>query len=125
NLALLEHALDQLWQTSGGSGCVLTNEAYSNIGGLRGALGKHADEVYKTLPGEEQKQLAQRIFLELVHMGEGASVQETRRRIRKTDLIPFADADEIESLLSHLSSNRLISIGGNGGEAFVEVSHEA
>jgi DNA-binding winged helix-turn-helix (wHTH) protein len=125
NLALLEHALGQLWDKCGGYGCTLTNLAYSEIGRLRGALGRHADEVYAGLGDERQKRLARKMFLELVQLGEGENVQDTRRRVLKAGLLALGAADEVEALLGRLASSRLISIGREGNEVFVEVSHEA
>ncbi len=123
DLALLEHALSQLWEKCGGFGCTLTNSAYSAIGRLRGALGAHADAVYAGISDSAQKQLVQKIFLELVHLGEGAP--DTRRRVRKEELLSLGAPEEVESLLARLTSSRLISVGGEGLEAFAEVSHEA
>jgi WD40 repeat protein/DNA-binding winged helix-turn-helix (wHTH) protein len=123
NLALLEHSLGQLWEKCGGFACTLTNSAYSEMGRLRGALGRHADEIYTGLRDDAQKQLAKMIFLELVHLGDGA--QDTRRRVPKADLYSLGNADEIDCLLSHLADNRLISTSGKNQESFVEVSHEA
>jgi len=128
NLALLEHALGQLWDRCGGFGCTLTNQAYAQLGRLRGALGRHADEVYSNLVDDQSKRLAQKIFLELVHLGEDANAgngNDTRRRVSKTDLLSLSGVEEIELLLGRLSSSRLISIGGSEQETFVEVSHEA
>jgi WD40 repeat protein/DNA-binding winged helix-turn-helix (wHTH) protein len=126
NLALLEHALGQLWSKCGGFGRTLTNSAYAEIGRLRGALGRHADEVYNGLRDEGQKRLAQRIFLELVTVGENAGVQDTRRTVRKQDLLALSRTpEETEQLLAVLASSRLISTSGEGEDAFAEVSHEA
>src|SRR5262249_15559272 len=125
NLALLEHALGQLWDKCGGYGCALTNRAYSEIGRLRGALGRHADEVYAALGDERQKRMARKVFLELVQLGEGENVQDTRRRVLKADLLALGAADEVEALLGRLASSRLISMGRAGDDVFVEVSHEA
>ena len=123
NLALLEHALGRLWEHGGGPGCTLTNQAYVEIGRLKGALGRHADAVYQRLGDEKQQGLARRILLELVHLGEGA--QDTRRRVAKTELLGLGKAQDVEALLAHLTSSRLISTGRAGQETFVEISHEA
>lgn len=123
NLALLEHALGQLWEKCGGFACTLTNKAYAEIGRLRGALGRHADEVYAGLRDEVQKQQAKRIFIQLVQLGDGAP--DTRRRVAKADLLSLGKAEEIDFLLAHLASRRLISTGEEEQEGFVEVSHEA
>jgi WD40 repeat protein len=127
NLALLEHALAQLWERSGGPGQTLTNDTYAAIGRLRGALGRHADAVYRGLGGEAERHLAQRIFLELVQLGEGA--QDTRRRVAKEELLHLAGRQQMEELIATLASKRLVATSGQGPEApaenFVEVSHEA
>jgi WD40 repeat protein/DNA-binding winged helix-turn-helix (wHTH) protein len=122
NLALLEHAMGQLWERCGGPGCTFTNLAYNEIGRLRGALGRHADGVLQGLD-ERQKLLTQKIFLELVHLGEGA--QDTRRRVLKAELQRLSDPQEVEQLLGRLASSRLIATGRESEETFVEVSHEA
>jgi WD40 repeat protein len=127
NLALLEHALAQLWQKCGGSGRTLTGDAYAEIGRLKGALGRHADEVYRGLGGEADQQLAQKIFLELVQLGEGA--QDTRRRVPKEALLHLGAREQVERVIAELASKRLVATGGQGSgspaENFVEVSHEA
>ncbi len=128
NLALLEHALGQLWDKSGGFGRTLTNRAYSDIGRLRGALGRHADDVYAGLGSDRLKLLARKIFLELVHLGEDGDTpnsSDTRRRVAKTDLLALGEEEEVEQMLARLASSRLISTGGSEEEPFVEVSHEA
>src|SRR5262245_11710266 len=123
NLALLEHALGQLWDRCGGPGCTFTNHAYAEIGRLRGALGRHADSVYQGLADDEEKLLAQKIFLELVHLGEGA--QDTRRRVAKAKLLRLGNPEQVERLLERLASSRLIATGREAERTFVEVSHEA
>lgn len=123
NLALLEHALGQLWEKSSVSHRRLTNKAYAEIGRLRGALGRHADEVYQSMGDESRKRLTQKIFLELVHLGDDA--QDTRRRVSKSHLYSLGSVEQMEPLLARLVSSRLISTGREGEETFVEVSHEA
>src|SRR5579864_4108387 len=123
DLALLEHALTQLWEKCGGFGCTLTSSAYSAIGRLRGALSAHADGVYAAISDGEQKRLGQKIFLELVHLGEGSP--DTRRRVTKEQLLALGPPEKVEALLARLASSRLITISREGQQIFVEVSHEA
>lgn len=123
NLALLEHALGQLWEKWGGFGCTFTNQAYSEIGRLRGALGRHADDIYAMLPNQKQKHLAVKIFLELIQLGEDSL--DTRRRIKKTYLLSLGVAQEVEQLLEILISGRLISSSREEQEIYIEISHEA
>ncbi len=122
NLALLEHALSQLWKKCGGHGSTLTRESYLGIGGLRGSLSRHADEVYRDIGNDRQRNLVQRLFVELVNPGEGT--HDTGRRVSKTDLLTLADREELEPLLTKLAASRLISVGREGDETFVEVAHE-
>jgi hypothetical protein len=129
NLALLEHALAQLWDKYGGFRCTLTSDAYSEIGRLRGALRRHAEEVYDALGGEDERRLAKKIFLELVQLGEGA--QDTRRRIKKTSLLTLGDdAEAVQRILGRLTDARLlttsraISADGENQADVVEVAHE-
>ncbi|MUG91309.1 CHAT domain-containing protein [Scytonema sp. UIC 10036] len=74
NLPLLEFALTQLWAKQ--LDAKLTHTAYNEIGGVEAALACYAEEAYKQLNFEE-KERAQRIFVQLVHPGEGTA--DTRR----------------------------------------------
>jgi WD40 repeat protein/DNA-binding winged helix-turn-helix (wHTH) protein len=123
DLALLEHALGLLWEKSEGPHRVLSNRAYAEIGRLRGALGRHADAVYEHAGDEVQQRIVERIFLELVQLGEGA--QDTRRRLPKSYFDSLRDPGNIAAVLAYLVSSRLISTGREGDQTFVEVSHEA
>jgi WD40 repeat protein len=127
DLALLEHALDQLWARRSGRESALTNAAYTAIGRLRGALGRHADEAIESFSDAKQAQLVKRIFLELVQLGEG--VQDTRRRVPKEDMLRLGPRQQVELVLARLASSRLIATSRRGvadyGQDVVEVSHEA
>lgn len=128
NLALLEHALGHLWDRRDTSRHTLTNRAYLEIGRLQGALGRYADTVYSNLGNDHLKLFAQKIFLELVHLGEdssGSNANDTRRRVRKAELLSLGPVEEIEQLLALLASSRLISTTSSEQGTFVEVSHEA
>ncbi len=54
-LPLLEFTLDQLFQLRDGHW--LTRQAYQQIGGVKGALAKHAESTYESLPSEEHRRL--------------------------------------------------------------------
>ena len=127
DLALLEHALGQLWAKRCSSDNALTNADYATIGRLRGALGRHADEAIESFSDAKQAQLVERIFLELVQLGEG--VQDTRRRVPKKNILRLGPRQDVEAVLARLASSRLIATsrmeGGGGGQDAVEVSHEA
>ncbi|MBW4597393.1 MAG: CHAT domain-containing protein [Brasilonema angustatum HA4187-MV1] len=74
NLPLLEFALTQLWDNQKDG--ELTHRAYDEVGGVKQALVKHAEQVYSRLSHSQQQQ-AQRVFLALVRLGEGT--EDTRR----------------------------------------------
>ncbi|NMG21267.1 CHAT domain-containing protein [Brasilonema bromeliae] len=118
NLPLLEFALTQLWDNQKNG--EMTHRAYDEIGGLKQALVKHAEQVYSRL-SQSQQQQTQRVFLALVRLGE--ATKDTRR---------VATHQEIGSgnweLVTHLASSeaRLVVTGRNdkSGEETVEVVHE-
>jgi WD40 repeat protein/transcriptional regulator with XRE-family HTH domain len=80
-LPLLQYALTELFEKR--EGRMLTKEAYADIGGVLGALGRRAEEAYTNL-NESEQALAQQLFLRLVTLGEG--VEDTRRRVLRVEL---------------------------------------
>ena len=119
NLPLLEFALTELWKKQRQR--TLTHQAYAEIGGVAKALANHAETVYAKLNEAQQKQ-AQRIFLQLVHPGEGT--EDTRRLATRGEV----GADNWE-LVTHLAgaSARLVVTARNEEtqEETVEIVHEA
>ena len=80
-LPLLQYALTELFEHR--EGRLLTREAYQSIGGVLGALGRRADEVYDGLE-QRAKDAARQLFLRLVTLGEG--IEDTRRRVLRIEL---------------------------------------
>jgi WD40 repeat protein len=114
SLPLLEFALTELWeqcreqwqqkQASLTPQLRLTN--YEQLGGVKGALEKQANQVYETLSAEE-KPVAQCIFLELTQLGEGT--EDTRRRIWKRDLINEQHSESlVNQVIGKLADARLL-----------------
>jgi hypothetical protein len=115
-LPLLEFALTKLWQ--GRSGKQLTHAAYEEIGEVKGALAKHANQEFAKLTEADQERV-RRIFIQLVRPGEG--MEDTRRIALKTEL-----GDESWLLVKKLADARLVVTTRNaGGQETVEVVHEA
>jgi transcriptional regulator with XRE-family HTH domain len=80
-LPLLQYALTELYDRR--SDHKLTKAAYQTIGGVRGALGRRAEEVFTTLdPGGQAA--AQQMFLRLVTLGEGT--EDVRRRVQRGEV---------------------------------------
>ena len=120
NLPLLEFALTKLWEKR--TGKQLTHDAYEAIGQVKGALANHADDWYKKLKPEEEREQARRIFIQLVRPGEGT--EDTRRRANRAEL-----GEENWNLVIRkdgLADNRLVVTSRNDTEQkTVEVVHEA
>lgn len=116
NLPLLEFVLRGLWERR--HGAVLLDEAYKDMGRLKGALAQHADRVFGALSPLEQQAL-QRVFLLLVHPGEAS---DTRRRATLEE-IGTASAQVVK----RLADERLLVTSHDAGleQETVEVSHEA
>jgi formylglycine-generating enzyme required for sulfatase activity len=120
-LALLEHALDQLWRECKGK--PPTAEHYNKIGRLKGAIGKHADWVLdKKLVTEAQREAARRIFVELTAIGEG--MEDSARRVSKARLLclPGHGAGDV---LQILADERLVTVGDAEDRETVSIAHDA
>ncbi|MBD2681580.1 MULTISPECIES: CHAT domain-containing protein [Nostoc] len=117
DLPLLEFALTQLWAKQ--LDAQLTHAAYDEIGGVEAALARYADEAYNKLNFEE-KERAQRIFIQLVHPGEGT--EDTRRVATRAEV-----GEENWDLVTRLADARLVVTGRDEktGLETVEVVHEA
>ncbi len=118
NLPLVEFALTELWKRRAGK--ELTHAAYEEIGEVKGALARHADDNYRQLSAIEQEQM-RRIFIQLVRPGEGT--EDTRRLATKAEL-----GEEKWSLVQKLATRdaRLVVTSQNAANLeTVEVVHEA
>jgi WD40 repeat protein len=80
-LPLLQYALTELFE--GREDRTLLSEAYHAIGGVLGALGRRAEELYQGLDIKGQE-AARQLFLRLITLGEG--IEDTRRRVLRAEL---------------------------------------
>lgn len=129
-LPLLQYTLNLLWETEVNSGSIqdrtLNTSTYRSLGGVRGALQKHIDEIYEALSISEQS-VIQRIFLRLVSIGEDEeSGTEWKPVRRRTPLSEFSEPLEQQVLkrlvdFSLLVSNRPTEFQ----DATIEIAHEA
>jgi conflict system STAND superfamily ATPase/helix-turn-helix protein/TIR domain-containing protein len=123
-LPLLQFTLDQLFQ--GRQGQQLTLQAYHEIGGIKGALVRHAESTYASLPSEEHRRLARILFLRLIE--PGATEQDTTRRraVRSELLLPDPKETVIlEEVIEAFVRARLLTSNTVAETAVLEVSHEA
>jgi WD40 repeat protein/transcriptional regulator with XRE-family HTH domain len=121
-LPLLQHALSELFLRR--SGRVLTRAAYSEIGGVAGALAGSAESCYAALE-DQQHELTRQLFLRLITIGEG--VEDTRRRVPRSELVGLGAEADIEAVLVIFGRARLLSFDHDTAsrEPTVEVAHEA
>ena len=123
-LPLLQYTLDQLFQRR--SGRQLTLSAYHELGGVKGALTKQAEDTYTALPSDEHRKLARALFMRLID--PGATEQDTTRR--RAALSEFSLADTIQTRLLQevvdaFIKARLLTTNEIAGTTTIEVSHEA
>jgi serine/threonine protein kinase len=123
-LPLLEFTLDQLFLHRNGH--QLTLQAYRQIGGVKGALTKHADDTYAMLPSKEHRELARVLFLRLIDLG--TSEQDTTRRRATLSEFSLPDAEQtsiVRETVDTFIAARLLTTNTTADVTTVEVSHEA
>ncbi|HEX7841082.1 MAG TPA: protein kinase, partial [Kofleriaceae bacterium] len=123
-LPLLQFTASRLWDQRDRARRLLTEESYARIGGVAGALAEHADAVLAGM-SEPDAVLARAIFERLV------TPQCTRAVATVGEIHELAgDPDQIDRMLAHLTSARLLSVETTAGEgeraqATVELVHES
>ena len=117
-LPLLEFALTQLWPHQQGRQISLA--AYQSIGGVAGALSRHAELAYQDLLDKFPEERIRRVMLALVRSRGGAA--EATRRVVSRDRIG-ADWEVAQAL----ARQRLLTVGRDEGkgEETAEITHEA
>ena len=138
-LPLLQYALTELFERR--EGRLLTRQAYQSIGGVMGALGRRAEEVFAALDQNGQA-IAAQLFLRLVTLGEGT--EDTRRRVLRSELtsltiderrIPgkpsssfvLVPSSAMDAVIEVFGKSRLLSFDRDPltRNPTVEVAHEA
>lgn len=115
-LPLLQFALAELWEARAQSKAVITAEALSAIGGVSGALARHADNIIHSLP-RPQRVAAQRMLIALV------TPEGTRARRTEGELAG-EDASALSTLRALVSGRLLVARETESGVAY-EMAHEA
>ncbi|AXU17375.1 hypothetical protein CRV15_33455 (plasmid) [Streptomyces clavuligerus] len=112
-LPLLSHALRETWLRRDGT--TLSLEGFRAAGGIDGALAQTAESFWSALPPARQE-LTRNLLLRMVAPGEGT--EDTKRRVRRTEL----DADpDTADVLELLVRTRLLTLGDDSAE----IAHEA
>ncbi|WP_224250190.1 bifunctional serine/threonine-protein kinase/formylglycine-generating enzyme family protein [Hyalangium gracile] len=117
NLPLLQFALTELWERRDPAQGRITRQVLYEMGGVAGALSRHADGVIAQLRPEEQ-QAARRLLVQLVTTGG------TRLLRSEEELIGTPSAAS-RAALHALSEGRLLQVHTEGGKARYEIAHDA
>ncbi len=114
-LPLLQFALAELWEARGGKGTI-TRHLLQAVGGVEGALARHAESVLAGLsPGA--RAVARRLLVSLV------TPEGTARRRSSTELGVYSEVDK--SALDALVRGRLLVAREIDGASAYELAHEA
>jgi WD40 repeat protein/DNA-binding SARP family transcriptional activator len=122
-LPLLQYALTELFAARASD--TLTLEGYVATGGIVGALGHRAEDLYARL-GPAAQDACRQVFLRLV--GADRTAQDTRRRVRRSELRQLElDSDAVEEILASYGEHRLLTFDREPltRTPTVEVAHEA
>jgi len=124
-LPLLEFTLGRLWERRADG--VLTHDAYEAIGGVTGALAHWAHDAYQALAPQD-RELARRMLLELVQIGDPAlEIPKARRRRAVLELAGGTGGDDAPRgvLRALVRSRLLLPATTAGGDEAVEIVHDA
>lgn len=121
-LPLLQYALTEL--VASRTSDRLGHDRYRATGGVLGALGARADEVFEHLDARRQR-LARQVWLRLVTIQQ--SGEETRRRARLPELNAVVDSADVSAILTAFGDARLLTFDRDPVTRMpvVEVAHEA
>jgi hypothetical protein len=115
SLPLLQFTLEKLWEEQLPSkGMQLTYVCYEKIGGVKNALIKYADDIYKEIATSQEKE--QQLISTLVLLVEKTENGYVRKVVPKDQL-------QYNSVVNYLSDSRLITISKENNR--VELVHDA
>jgi formylglycine-generating enzyme required for sulfatase activity len=116
SLPLLQFTLAELWERRDRARACITREELDKIGGVAGALSRHADEVLARLERAGQ-QVARRLFGLLI-TAEGTRCERSEEELAST-------SQEVEPVLRVLVAGRLLYARAVEGRTSYEIAHEA
>ncbi len=119
-LALLSFTASKLWELRDRRFRQLTRKAYTSLGGIGGALARHAEATLEAMLPDEQR-LVREVFRHAV-TAEGTRAVLTRDELDQL----LGDERHARAVIEKLVASRLLvsSEGPTGGEQ-IEITHEA
>lgn len=122
-LPLFQYALTELFDRRSGS--LLTSSAYEEMGGVKGALTRRAEDLFLDFD-EEKRTIVRQLFLRLVTITGDRSWG--RRRVSAWEIVNIVgDVVALQEVLDRFRSHRLLTSDRDvvTGSPTVEVAHEA
>ncbi|MFP2924426.1 protein kinase domain-containing protein [Pyxidicoccus sp. 3LG] len=116
SLPLLQFALAELWERRDAARGCITRASLDEMGGVAGALSRHADRVLAHL-GQAEQQAARRLLGHLI------TAEGTRNERGEEELT--AASEEARTALGALVEGRLLHVRKAGDRASYEIAHEA
>ncbi|MBC7819591.1 MAG: hypothetical protein IAG10_22130, partial [Planctomycetaceae bacterium] len=120
-LPLLQYALTELYEQRDTANRLLTFAAYEKLGGVEGALGKRAEEIFQKLPAAAQAALNELLPL-LVSIDMAGEQFAVRRRALLAELTNTPDR---QTLTESLIDARFLTTDREGESAIASLAHEA
>ncbi|HZH13025.1 MAG TPA: protein kinase [Archangium sp.] len=117
SLPLLQFALAELWERRNPAQGRITRAALEEMGGVAGALSRHADGVLARL-GPHEREAARRLLLRLV-TGDGTRIERAEE-----ELIESSDGAS-RAALRALVEGRLLHTRTAGGQPRYEIAHDS
>jgi uncharacterized RDD family membrane protein YckC/energy-coupling factor transporter ATP-binding protein EcfA2 len=132
-LSILQHALNRTWanwENECKAQGPLDLQHYEAVGGMAGALNRHAERAFGELGSDERKRLAERVFKALTDMGTDPRGIRRPARFAQLCAICGATQDEVESVLEVFrrpSRSFLMPPMGEDlkPESWIDISHES
>ena len=129
-LPLLQFTAARLWELRDTGRRLLTEDSYRKLGGVGGALARHAEDTLARMPPAQQA-LVREVFRQLI-TADGTRAILSRRELRQllgagaaddaADQAPDQGADQVIEEL--VRARLLVASEGEAGEDRVEVVHE-
>jgi len=126
SLPLLQYTLDLLWKTDDVTDRVLHTKTYRELGGVRGALQQHVDQIYDDI-SEDEKTAIKQIFLRLVSMVDSEEAGSAQKFVKKRAFQEDFEGDLVKRTLHKLVAQNLLvsNLESNDPQKpTVEIAHE-
>ncbi|MCA9715621.1 MAG: serine/threonine-protein kinase PknK, partial [Myxococcales bacterium] len=116
SLPILQFALAELWEVRDQASALIKPADLREIGGVTGALARHADGLIGKLPALQQT-AARKLLMRLV------TIDDTRASLTEADLV--GESDDNRHALEALVKGRLLVIRETDQGSVHEIAHEA